>query len=121
MASKLPKPPRGATKAFKTHWEALGTLLESEGRLNDVNLAALLQLVTLHVERDEYAAQIKADGPTVKTSQGMSAHPLIPHVKAADNTIIRLKSSMGLDGKKVKPTRSMIRHRKPGTTHRRPD
>lgn len=41
MASKLPKPPRGATKAFKTYWEQLGTLLESEGRLNDVNLATL--------------------------------------------------------------------------------
>ena len=99
MKGKLPKPPRGATKAFKTYWQQLGTLLEGEGRLNEVNLNALTQLV-LRVVRDEYGGTVNTDGYILKTSQGMTAQPLLAHVKACDNTICRMKANMGFQGKK---------------------
>lgn len=121
MAQNIPKPPRGSTKPFQKYWKELATLLEAEGRLNDVNIHCLDQLARLHTERDEMAAQIATDGLTVKSSQGVSAHPLIAHRKATDASIMRLRAQMGLEGKKARPKSSATRHRKPGSHPVRPD
>ena len=85
----------------------LWSSIQAQYQIVDAGGLILLEQAARSIDMaEEYAAIIKADGPTQTTRMGVKDHPLTRHVLAARALAARLLTRLGLN---LEPTRSIGR------------
>jgi len=101
-ASTMPKPPPTLGEPGAALWRSI---MKEYAIVDSGGLAILEQACALRDRVAEWVAIIAADGPVIRTKQGLKDHPLVRHELAARALICRLLSRLGLD---VEPLKSGV-------------
>jgi hypothetical protein len=94
----------GIPATLREHGRTLWKAVMDEYQIDDIGGLSILRQICSAADRaEELAAQIAAEGQTIKTKSGLRDHPALKHELAARSFIVRSLLRLGLNVEAIKP------------------